>query len=358
MGLKIGDKLHTFIHKVEDQAKQVEQKVEKTVKQAVDKFESNDMVKQGKEFVQATVDNFEDAVHHRTSEDPAMQRKHQGSATFQVPQGQLFADGVTPGDIKQGAAGDCYYLSTLSSMADTHPELIKNAIKDNGNGTYTVTLHVPPGFDALKALGPTGGLIEGTALGLSQKLGLTPGGKTVQITVDGDVPTMNGQNLYARQNGQENWVGVMEKAYAKLWGNYGAIANGGSPSTAMYALTGKPTHAHSLTATGGLGIKLGTVTPSAAKCNEVFADLKAATDANKLVVANTYQSDKQAPAGLVGGHCYTVLGTSEHDGQRFVQLRNPWGHEEPGKDGKDDGIFEMPIEQFATSYASYNVGEV
>ncbi|HEY3445985.1 MAG TPA: C2 family cysteine protease [Myxococcales bacterium] len=358
MGLKIGEKLHTFIHQVEDKAKQVEQKVEKTVKKAVDSFESNDMVKQGKEFVQATVDNFEDAVHHRTADDPAMQRKHQGTATFQVPQGQLFADGITPSDIKQGAAGDCYYLSSLASIADTHPELVKDAIKDNGNGTYSVTLHVPPGFDALKALGPTGGLIEGTALGLSQKLGLTPGGKTVQITVDGDVPTMNGQNLYARQNGKENWVGIMEKAYAKLWGNYGAIANGGSPSTAMYALTGKPTHAHSLSATGALGFKVGEVKPSAAKCNEVFADLKAATDAGKLVVANTYQTDKQAPAGLVGGHCYTVLGTSEHDGQRFVQLRNPWGHEEPGKDGKDDGIFEMPVEQFATVYGSYNVGEV
>ncbi|MGC4120838.1 MAG: C2 family cysteine protease [Myxococcales bacterium] len=358
MGLKIGGKLNSFIHKVEAEAKKVEQKVEKTVKQAVDKFESNEMVKQGKEFLQATADSFEQAVHHRNPADPTVLRDHQGSAQFQVPNGQLFVDGAAPSDVKQGAAGDCYYLSTLASMADTHPDLVQNAIKDNGDGTYTVTFHVPPGFDALKAIGPTGGLIEGSVLGLSQKLGITPGGKTVQVTVDGDVPTMNGRNLYARQNGNENWVGIMEKAYAKLWGNYGAMANGGSPSTAMYALTGKPTHMHTLTPTSGLGIKLGNVTPSAAKCNEVFADLKAATDAGKLVVANTYQSDKQAPAGLVTGHSYTVLGTSEHDGQRFIQLRNPWGHQEPGADGRDDGIFELPIEQFATNYASYNVGDV
>jgi len=336
----------------------VEQQVQKTVEKAVDQLESNPMVKQGRELVQATVDSFEDAVHRRSPDDPTVLREHQGKATWQLPQGQLFVDGVTPSDVKQGAGGDCYYLSTLASVADTHPELIRDAITDNGDGTYTVTFHVPPGFDALKAIGPAGGLLQGTLLGLSQKLNLTPDGKTVQVTVDGDVQTLNAQNLYARRNGQENWVGIMEKAYAKLWGSYGAMANGGSPSTAMYALTGKPTHSHSLTPTSALGLKLGDVRPSAARCNEVFADLKVATDAGQLVVANTYQSDSQAPAGLVGGHSYTVLGTSERDGQRFVQLRNPWGHREPGTDGQDDGIFELPIEQFATVFASYNVGEV
>jgi hypothetical protein len=35
-----------------------------------------------------------------------------------------------------------------------------------------------------------------------------------------------------------------------------------------------------------------------------------------------------------------------------VQLRNPWGEREPGHDGKDDGVFSMPIEKFLTSFAT------
>jgi len=359
MGLKVGQKLQNFFQRVEDQVQQSTKQAQQSVQKVVDRFEANPMVQQGKQFLQATADSFEDAVHHRSPDDPMVMREHQDSASWQVPQGQLVVDGIAPGDVRQGAAGDCYYLSTLASVADTHPELIENAIQDNGDGTYTVTFHVPPGFDALKALGPAGGLIEGSLLGLGHRVGLDPKDRTVQVTVDGDVPTSaSGRNLYARQNGSENWVGIMEKAYAKLWGNYGAVGNGGTPSTAMYALTGKPVQAHALSPTGGLGFKVGQLHPSAAKCDKVFAELKAATDAGHLVVANTYQSDSQAPQGLVTGHSYTVLGTSEHDGERFVQLRNPWGHQEPGQDGKDDGVFELPIEQFLTSYASYNVGEV
>jgi hypothetical protein len=314
------------------------------------------MVKQGRELVQATVDSFEDAVHRRSPDDPTVLREHQGKATWQVPQGQLFA--TRHAERRQAGRRRRLLLPLDARLGGGHaPELIRDAITDNGDGTYTVTFHVPPGFDALKAIGPAGGLLQGTLLGLSQKLNLTPDGKTVQVTVDGDVPTLNGQNLYARRNGQETGWHHGEGLRQAL-GQLRRHGNGGSPSTAMYALTGKPTHSHSLTPTSALGLKLGDVRPSAARCNEVFADLKVATDAGQLVVANTYQSDSQAPAGLVGGHSYTVLGTSERDGQRFVQLRNPWGHREPGTDGQDDGIFELPIEQFATVFASYNVGEV
>jgi hypothetical protein len=45
-----------------------------------------------------------------------------------------------------------------------------------------------------------------------------------------------------------------------------------------------------------------------------------------------------------------VLGTSEHDGDKFVQLRNPWGNTEPGKDGKNDGIFELKLADFVKYY--------
>jgi hypothetical protein len=42
----------------------------------------------------------------------------------------------------------------------------------------------------------------------------------------------------------------------------------------------------------------------------------------------------------------------EKNGQRFVSLRNPWGEREPGADGRDDGIFSMPLEKFMSSFAT------
>jgi len=178
--------------------------------------------------------------------------------------------------------------------------------------------------------------------------------------VDADFATKaDGSSAYARPNGNELWARVMEKAYAKLWGGYGAIGNGGAPATAMFALTGQPAAHYSNGLGGNVGVKVRPTNPSAAEQTEIFARLKAATEGGQLVVANTYSNDSfQAMPGIVNGHSYTVLGTAERDGQRFVQLRNPWGHAEPGKDGRDDGVFELTVEQFAQQYASYDIGRV
>ncbi len=41
-------------------------------------------------------------------------------------------------DIQQGGLGDCYLLAGLASIVQTHPEKIKECIRDNGDGTVTV----------------------------------------------------------------------------------------------------------------------------------------------------------------------------------------------------------------------------
>ena len=35
---------------------------------------------------------------------------------------------------------------------------------------------------------------------------------------------------------------------------------------------------------------------------------------------------------------------------KYVQLRNPWGESEPAGDGKDDGIFYLPMDKFQKLY--------
>src|SRR5262249_3430423 len=39
----------------------------------------------------------------------------------------------------QGQVGDCYFLAAMDSMAATNPQGVKDMIKDNKDGSYTVT---------------------------------------------------------------------------------------------------------------------------------------------------------------------------------------------------------------------------
>ena len=57
---------------------------------------------------------------------------------------KLFHAGIEPTDIKQGSLGNCYFLSILSSLAET-PSRIENLIrtdKTNNFGFYEVRFFV------------------------------------------------------------------------------------------------------------------------------------------------------------------------------------------------------------------------
>ena len=54
--------------------------------------------------------------------------------------------------------------------------------------------------------------------------------------------------------------------------------------------------------------------------------------------------------GLILDHAYTLLGVEEKDGQQLVRLRNPWGSFESGSDGKDDGVFTMPVAEYQKAF--------
>jgi hypothetical protein len=53
--------------------------------------------------------------------------------------------------------------------------------------------------------------------------------------------------------------------------------------------------------------------------------------------------------GILNGHALTMLGYDEESDK--VTLRNPWGHGEwIHQESEDDGIFEMPLKDFYTSF--------
>jgi Flp pilus assembly pilin Flp len=60
--------------------------------------------------------------------------------------GDLFIMGdddhaIHPSDIDQQGLGDCYLLASLAEIAQQNPELIRDIIRPNDNGTFTVTFY-------------------------------------------------------------------------------------------------------------------------------------------------------------------------------------------------------------------------
>lgn len=235
--------------------------------------------------------------------------KKTGLVTWDVKPGALTVDGFGMDDALQGQVGDCYFIAALASVAKTHPELLANAVKTNRDGTYTVTF-------------------------FENKQGkLSP----VKITIDGTLANRSGRLEYAAaRETKELWPMIFEKAYAAWKGGFDAIEAGMS-ATALEALTGAKPDFFAVT--------------SDSNQSELWADLKKVTAGGGCVVALSKPWDP-SERGVVADHAYTLLGVEERNGQKLVHLRNPWGEREPGQDGRDDGIFSMPLEKFITSFAT------
>lgn len=119
---------------------------------------------------------------------------------------------IHPNDISQAQLGDCFLASSLAVVANQNPTLIRNAIRDNGDGTYTVTFYErQSGF-----------------------LGMSHSYKPVQIKVTPEFPNgeiyLKEQKIWVKAtphltgadaiNGkQELWPRLIEKAYGQWKAN-------------------------------------------------------------------------------------------------------------------------------------------
>lgn len=123
---------------------------------------------------------------------------------------QLFVGGIDPNDINQGALGNCWFLASIASVAE-NPALIKRLFitkEYNEKGIY--------------------------------QLKICKNGEWVKVTVDDYIPCYySGGPMFCRATGDELWVLLLEKAYAKLHGNYWQL-RAGFVSHGMSDLTGCP----------------------------------------------------------------------------------------------------------------------
>jgi hypothetical protein len=231
---------------------------------------------------------------------------------------ELFPDGTPSLDaLKQGRIGNCYFIAALGSKVSLDPDSVKKMIKDNGDGTYQVTL---PGKEAVTVTKPT----------------------------DAEIAYFGG----AGKNGL--WASVLEKAAGQLTGKSNVISSNtilpqdemdrfSLGSTGISTLTDKSTDADMLTAT---------------RYSTTRNKLDAAFKNKKMVTAGIggFTGNDSKDAVLPSKHAYSIIGWDRSTDT--VTLRNPWGRRElqdaKGKalDGKDDGTFTMKLADFYKQFTS------
>lgn len=261
---------------------------------------------------------------------------------------QLFHDeydvfkGISPNDIMQGALGNCYFLCSLSSLAE-YPDLITRLFD----------------FDEVNPYG-----IHSVWLNLN--------GIWTQIVLDEYFPSyFNGVETdlaFSKTDQSELWVILLEKAYAKAYGSYWEII-GGDPVHALRDLTGAPYDR----------------IEDFSDLNAAWKKLANANDKHYMITCFTRSTEvveEKNDMGIVAGHAYTILDVRDIiDARgapaRVIQIRNPWGKFEWNGDfsdssplwtpqqrrdfsiqTSDDGIFWMRLEDFVTYYEGIGIVKI
>ncbi|KFH66966.1 hypothetical protein MVEG_07490 [Podila verticillata NRRL 6337] len=110
---------------------------------------------------------------------------------------------------------------------------------------------------------------------------------------------------------RESWLPLMEKAYAKIHGDYETLT-GGFTSEGIEDLTG--------------GISSILFTDDILNKDRFWEkEMKQVNKATLMGCSINFQDDNTEMRGIQPGHAYSVLDVAEFDGERLVHIRNPWG---------------------------------
>jgi hypothetical protein len=244
----------------------------------------------------------------------------------------VFAGNIEPADIKQGALGDCYFLSVLSVLTEK-PDRVRIL--------FETDLVNPEGIFGLN---------------------MTKNGIKQMVVIDDFIPCKNKEPVFSSANGNELWVILLEKAWAKLHGSYERIIGGQSHLT-FRDLTGAPSFEFET------------------KDEDAWAKIADGDKKDFIMAAGIAQDDEEEAAklkalGLVGQHSYGLIAVAEVTDKnkknvKLVQLRNPWGNFEWMGDWGDtskcwtpelkkqlnhtedasDGTFWMSFSDFSTYFS-------
>ena len=200
----------------------------------------------------------------------------------------IFVNDISIDDVLQGYLGNCYLMSSLAAMTNI-PQLICQLFRSfqvNKNGCYEIGLNIE--------------------------------GEWQIILLDDYFPCSKKTRtpIFAKPNGPELWVMLLEKAWAKINGGYINIT-GGYASEVLSVFTSFPIE------TFDLLIK---------DIDIIWKELKKAFEDGHIITCCSKFDNEIEKYGLVSGHTFTVTNLVEgyvnKKYTRLIRLRNPWGYKE------------------------------
>ena len=255
---------------------------------------------------------------------PKLRPDHEGSAEYRIYKNAVafMNDGkIDPHSAKQGSLGDCYLLAGCAAEARANPAGIKKLIKDNGDGTFDVTLYMRENWYAPAQP------------------------KTVKI--DAQFPSRGGNPIYAkvgRSSGSEDemWMPLLEKALAQETGSFDLISGGNINKHVNFG------GVHELLT----GQKVRFVNTEMVSADDLLERISDALASKEPISAGTFNFNEDAAAraaaerlNIYGNHAYSI--ESVDLDARTVNLQNPWGSRHPTN---------ISIEDFQTYYKRLDIG--
>jgi hypothetical protein len=143
-------------------------------------------------------------------------------------------------------------------------------------------------------------------------------GVPTTITLDDRIPIVKGTSIFgAASPDGALWGMLIEKAFAKIHGNYESIESG-DPRTSIDILTGAPykSYFHN---------------PNIDSKDTVWKAISQAVEDGNMISSSTPgtgDNTKSSEVGITNSHVYTILSTHTLDGQKVIRIRNPWGRNE------------------------------
>ncbi|KAF2122378.1 hypothetical protein BDV96DRAFT_482899 [Lophiotrema nucula] len=247
----------------------------------------------------------------RESEGP--QAVHRIDWIFEKP--SFTVNGFSSSDVQQGANGDCWFIAAVATIC-SNPQLMEKICveKDEECGVYGFVFYRDG---------------EWVSTVIDDNVYLVD--KDFDAWGDNYDPSGEKEKRYRknRQTGSdalyfascadqnETWLPLLEKAYAKVHGDYDAIA-GGISGEGVEDLTA--------------GVTSKVLTNRILSKERLWQEL---LEVNKQFLFSAsspgdYGDDSDARRGLALSHAYSVIKAVEEEDQegkkhRLVQVRNPWG---------------------------------
>ena len=204
---------------------------------------------------------------------------------------EYFVDGTSSGDVVQGRLGDCWIMGSLAAVANHPDQLIENLFGSDPDdfkkyGVYTCRFY------------KDGAWVEVVT---DTRIPCAPGGSGSGAEMIGLRSASTPSPMYGRTRDLgEQWVMLLEKAYAKAHGSYEAL-HGGSVAEALVDFT------------GGSSEKIVLTEPhvqQSVKNGKLWKKLRRYASWRYLMGCSHSEADAGAedemPNGLFKNHCYTV----------------------------------------------------